>query len=76
MTSITSHQLGFEQLEMLYIVYLKGKILHAVSFMNKFFRHIQSSLGLSEEFSFRSADSASNLRRLRAVSGLSLCYQG
>ena len=73
---ITSHQIEFDQLEMLHIVHLKGKILHAVNFMTKFFRHFQSHLGLSEDCSFRSAKSASNLRRLRAVSRSSLCYQG
>ena len=31
--SITSHQVKFDQLEMLCIVHFKGKILHAVSFM-------------------------------------------
>lgn len=36
--SITSHHIDFEQLAMLYIVYLKGKILHAVSFMYKVFQ--------------------------------------
>ena len=40
--SFTSHQKDFDQLEMLYIVYLNGRILHAVSFMHKFSRHVWS----------------------------------
>ncbi len=36
--SITSHQIDLEQLEMLYIVYLEGRMLHAVSLMDKLFQ--------------------------------------